>query len=314
MSASFLAATTRDGDHLELLNKLGFTSYMCVPLLAGDRALGALTLVSAGSGRRFGRGDLAIAEELAGHAAAVIDQARRHDREREAARSLQDALLPAELPGTEHLEMAAAYLPASDAAMGGDWYDVFPVDGGTCIVIGDVAGHGLHAVAVMAQVRNALRAFADEDPSPARIMTRLNRMLCRLEPNETATAIVAVWNPDARTLMRANAGHPPILRCRTGEFSYLPEEARGPLLGADPTVCYFETSKLLRPGTTLVLYTDGLVETRDRSLDDNMSDLLAFVEELSDHSPRAVRDDILSWRGRAGRLSDDLCILAARLA
>ncbi len=130
------------------------------------------------------------------------------------ARVLQEAFLPATLPRTEHLEVAAAYLPASDTPMGGDWYDAFPVDGGTCLVIGDVAGHGLPSVAAMAQLRYAVRAFADEDPTPGRIVTRVNRMLCRLDPDTTATLIVAVWHPEEQVLVRTNAGHPSLLRCR----------------------------------------------------------------------------------------------------
>ncbi|HEY6624499.1 MAG TPA: SpoIIE family protein phosphatase, partial [Acidimicrobiales bacterium] len=109
-------------------------------------------------------------------------------RERADAQLFQDACLPRVLPESEGLELAAVYLPASDAAMGGDWYDVFPVNGRTCLVIGDVAGHGAGSAAVMAQLRNAVRAYAVEDPSPSRVVSRLNRMMCRLLPGETASA------------------------------------------------------------------------------------------------------------------------------
>lgn len=313
MSEPFMAATTRNDHHLQLLRDLEFTSYMCIPLLAGQEALGTLTLVSAGSGRRFDQADLAIAEELAAHAAAIIDRARHHDRERETVRTLQGAFIPRNLPETELLEMAAAYLPAKDAAVGGDWYDVFSLPEGSCISVGDVAGHGLHSVAVMAELRNAVRAYAIGEPSPGQILTRLNRMLCSLDPEETATAIVATWDPNTRTLYRANAGHPPILRCRPGEFGYLPETIQGMLLGADPLASYASEPKLLRPGTTLVFYTDGLIETRDRPIAQAMDHLLRFTETLTDLSPAVVCDAILNWRLEQGRLTDDTCVLAVRL-
>ena len=313
MSDDFLAATTLNERHLEIVRELRFTSYMSIPLTVSDRALGALTLVSAGSGRRFGSEDLSIAQELAGHAAAVIDRARHHDLDRATVRYLQDAFLPSRLPAAECLEMAASYLPASDAVVGGDWYDVFPLEEGTCIVVGDVAGHGLRSVAVMAELRNAVRAFATADSSPASILTRLNRMLCRLEPEETATAIAATWDPQHRALLWATAGHPPLLRCRTGEFAYLTSPTN-PLLGALPDVEYGQASKLLRPGTTLVMYTDGLVESRGTPIDQAMDQLLVFATGLHELSPKEVCDDILNWRLQRAEREDDICVLAVRLA
>ncbi|HEX3796107.1 MAG TPA: GAF domain-containing SpoIIE family protein phosphatase [Acidimicrobiales bacterium] len=234
-------------------------------------------------------------------------------RERADAQLFQDACLPRVLPESKGLELAAVYLPASDATMGGDWYDVFPVEGGTCLVIGDVAGHGAGSAAVMAQLRNAVRAFADDDPSPSRIVTRLNRMMCRLLPGETASATVAVWDPEKGTILRANAGHPPVLRCRVGEFEYLSRPQAGLLLGVEPRWIYEEAIKVLRPGTTMLFYTDGLVEMRDRSLDDGMNQLRAVAERSGDLEPAALCEEILSWRRRIFRLEDDVCLLAARL-
>jgi hypothetical protein len=232
--------------------------------------------------------------------------------ERAETQLLQDAFLPAALPHAEHLEAVAAYMPASDAPMGGDWYDAFPVDGGTCFVLGDVAGHGLRAAAVMGLLRNAARAFADEDPSPARVLARLNRMLYRLEPDETATAVVAVWQQEAERFVWSGAGHPPLLRCRPGEFGFLGGPP-GLMLGVEPESTYGETLKVLRPGTTLLFYTDGLIESPHRSIDEGMADLQAFVESLGDLSPQAVVDAVLEWRLSSARLGDDLCVLATRL-
>jgi serine phosphatase RsbU (regulator of sigma subunit) len=253
-----------------------------------------------------------LTSEALERAALQVSQERLRVRERAESQLLQRAFLPKELPQSESLELAAVYLPARDAPMGGDWYDAFPVDGGICLVIGDVAGHGVDSAAVMAQLRNAVRAFADEDPSPARVLSRLNRMMCRLEPGATASAIVALWNESTGTILRSNAGHPPVLRCRSEEFGFLMSPG-GLLLGVRPDQEYAEEAKVLRPGTTLLFYTDGLVETRDRSMDDSMADLLSFVEGLPDYSPKRICDEVLDWRLTAARQEDDMCLLAARL-
>jgi serine phosphatase RsbU (regulator of sigma subunit) len=158
-----------------------------------------------------------------------------------------------------------------------------------------------------------VRAYADEDPTPERILTRLNRMLCRLEPDEIATAIVAVWNAASGTIVRSSAGHPPVLRCRVGETGFLTAPGGRLALGVDPNWVYPAEPKLLRPGTTLLFYTDGLVEMRGRSIDDGMDELRQFVETLPDYAPQALCDRVLEWRLGAARREDDMCLLAARL-
>jgi serine phosphatase RsbU (regulator of sigma subunit) len=260
---------------------------------------------------------LELIAELGAHALRRADRERnrgeRVAQETADAHVLQEAFLPAALPQTDRLELAAAYLPARDAPMGGDWYDAFPVDGGMCLVVGDVGGHGLQSAAVMAQLRNAVRAFADEDPTPERVVTRLNRLLCRLEPEETATAIIAIWDKETGIFNRSNAGHPAILRCREGETAYLIPRTNNILLGADVGWQYAAEQKFLRPGTTLLMYTDGLVEMRGQSLDEGMDALREFVEGLKDLSPEVLCKQILEWRlGTAGR-EDDICVLAVRV-
>jgi len=234
-------------------------------------------------------------------------------RQEAEARLIREAFLPGTLPWTHDLEVCAGFSPASNAPIGGDWYDVFPVDGGICLVIGDVAGHGLHSAALMAQLRNAVRAYAVEDPSPAQVLTRVNRMLCQLEPGETATAIVAVWNPETRIIVRSRAGHPPILRCRIGEFGYLDTPTSGAALGFQPGYVYADTFKLLRPETTLVMYTDGLVESRREGLDVSMAKLVDYVEGHAMVSPATLCDELLTWGGRRGAGRDDVCVLAVRM-
>ncbi len=229
-------------------------------------------------------------------------------------RLLQDAFLPRSLPPTPGLEVAAAYRPSRGAPMGGDWYDVFAVEEGTCLVVGDVAGHGVKEAGVMAQLRNAIRAFAVEGTTPARILARVNKLLCVLEPEATASAVVALWDPSTGYLIRANAGHPPVLRCRQGEFEYLPQPGRHVLLGAVRTAAYHNMPKLMRPGSTVLFFTDGLVERRNASLDQTMGDLLAFVRTLDDLSPKSVCDAVLEWRREETALEDDVCIMAVGIA
>lgn len=227
---------------------------------------------------------------------------------------LQAAFLPATLPPTPGLDVAAAYLPASGEPMGGDWYDVFPVGGMTCLVLGDVAGHGLAAASLMGQLRNAARAYAMEDPSPGHVLDRLNRFLCWADPDVTATAIVATWDPTRHTITRANAGHPPPLRCRAGEFAYLVPPAEHRLLGLEPHRNYVEEEKTLRDGTTLLFYSDGLIEERHRAFDNGMMALLEYVKSLGDLAPLPLCDALVSWRYERWARDDDMCILAVRTA
>lgn len=270
--------------------------------------------------QRFGTKQVLRLERISQMGSQALDRAlaerergRRTAQETADADVLQKAFLPGTLPQTERLELAAAYLPARDAPMGGDWYDAFPVDGGLCLVIGDVGGHGLPSAALMVQLRNAVRAFADEDPTPSRVLSRLNRMLCRLEPEEIATAIVATWDESAGTIVRSNAGHPTVLRCRAGETDFLFPPAGHALLGADPDWVYGHETKLLRSGTTLLFYTDGLVEMRGRTLDEGMRQLRDFVESLSDLSPQALCDEVVEWRLATASREDDICLLAVRI-
>jgi serine phosphatase RsbU (regulator of sigma subunit) len=292
-----------------------------VPLLSPTGTLGALG-VAWSEPQELGPDQVRSLQAVADLAAEVLYRAIRHQQDEQrygtvqavAAELLQRAFLPTELPHTDRLDVAAAYLPAAGAVMGGDWYDLFPVGGGrTCLVIGDVVGHGVDAVASMAELRNAIRAYAAEDPAPGRVLARANRMLCRLGTGTTASAIVALWDPGTRTLARANAGHPPVLRCRPGEFGFLwpPQNV---LLGVVPGLRYRQETKVLRPGTTMVLFTDGLVEARAQPVEETMRRLLEFVERLDDLSPQAVCDSIVEWRRSLGPRTDDTCVVAARLA
>ncbi|MGH9087294.1 MAG: PP2C family protein-serine/threonine phosphatase [Acidimicrobiales bacterium] len=261
---------------------------------------------------------LRLVASVAGQA---LERVLAHERERKylvavdraQVALLQDVFLP-NLPAVTGLEAAASYLPTSGEPLGGDWYDVFTVVGRTYLVIGDVAGHGLDGAAVMAQVRNGVRAFASEHFSPAQVLERVNRMVCRLEPTATATMMVAIWEPASKSLVRANAGHPPPLRCRTGEFDYLTSPSAHVVLGAVPGQEYHDEHTVLRTGTTLLFFTDGLIEDRTSDLDTGMARLRRFAESLDDLAPQAVCDAVVTWRAGGSVRDDDICLLAIRVA
>ncbi|HLL34994.1 MAG TPA: PP2C family protein-serine/threonine phosphatase, partial [Streptomyces sp.] len=213
------------------------------------------------SGSRFDADTSVMLIELARRAAIALDNARRYEQHRDTAQALQRAQLT-DLPATDGVRLAARYLPATRGLnIGGDWYDAFvQPDGSLLAVIGDVTGHGLHAAVMMGQLRTALRAYAVEDDSPARILTRLHRMLCHQQPALYATALIARIRPDDPQVVWAAAGHPPAV-ARSPEGTVRLLDARpGVMLGVPLPYTYEDHSAELPPGSTLALYTDGLVE------------------------------------------------------
>ncbi|ONH23300.1 SpoIIE family protein phosphatase [Pseudofrankia asymbiotica] len=229
---------------------------------------------------------------------------------------LQRAILPQTLPQLPGIDLVAHYLPAArDAGIGGDWYDVGKLpDGGVLLVVGDVAGHGLSAVAAMAELRHAARAYALAGFSPAGITTQLSANLAPDPDGTTATVVVTRFDPTSRLLTWSCAGHPPPLLISGGEVDYL-DDVHGPILGVDPSLSYSQTDLRLPPESRLLLYTDGLVERRHLSITDRL-DTLADV--AADHDPHGydgltgLCDRILTHvAGPAGR-EDDLCLLAAQ--
>ncbi|MGR7024764.1 PP2C family protein-serine/threonine phosphatase [Geodermatophilus sp. URMC 62] len=232
----------------------------------------------------------------------------------EAATALQRHLLgpPPQVP---HSQTVARYLPAvRGARIGGDWYDAFPAAGGaTALVIGDVAGHDARAAAAMAEVRGMLRAVAVSTSSPAQVLDALDRAMAHLAGPTLVTAVVAVLTPagDGADLCWSNAGHPPpALVGRDGTVRLL-ERTPERLLGVEPGVRRTDATLRLRPGDTLLLYTDGLVERRDRSLDEGSTWL---VEELRRRAPAPLDelcDGLLAELSGTGH--DDVAVLAVRL-
>ncbi|MEV4409453.1 SpoIIE family protein phosphatase [Actinoplanes sp. NPDC049598] len=247
-----------------------------------------------------------------------LDEQRRDlAAEHELAGKLQRIILPIpdgpiELPG---LKVALRYLPAGEESLvGGDWYHAAELrDGSVLLAVGDVAGHGTRAAKTMAQLRHALRALAVTTSDPAELLRHLNALTCDLEretPELAATAVVARFDPKGREIVWAQAGHPPPLLSRGGHTAPL-DRPSGPMLGVIDDARY-ETARFdLRVGDLLLLYTDGLVEHRDRGLDDGLATVMRTVDQAVRASPRQPLGELLA-RLQQANPADDTCILAAR--
>lgn len=289
-------------------------SALAIPLRARGVTLGA-ALFSRSPGRDpFDADDLLLAQEIGARAAVCVDNARRFIGEHNTSLALQRSLLPPVASTQPAVEAATRYLPAGlYAGVGGDWYDVIPLSGArVALVVGDVVGHGVHASASMGRLRAAVRTLADIDLPPDELLTHLDDVVTRHRdvggPGAVAGEIVAtclymIYDPLSRRCTAARAGHPPPAVLRPGsDVEYLDIPAGPPLgVGGLP----FETAELELPaGTRLALYTDGLIESPEHSLDQGLEHLrkalsepIASLEDLCDHVLHTVaaeqsRDDV----------------------
>ncbi|NAZ76565.1 SpoIIE family protein phosphatase, partial [Kineococcus sp. T13] len=306
------------GDRLSLVRRLGAASAITAPLQARGLTLGAVTLVRADPGRPFGSEDLAFVSDLAGRVAATVDTTWLLQREQRRAEQMQRALLPQLPDRVGGLELHGLYQPASDLAqVGGDWYDAFPLPGGgTALVIGDVAGHDLHAATRMGAIRHKLRALAaDRVDRPAQVVTRLERVLARFAPDDVATLVHAHLRrePDGGGgLEWTCAGHPPPLLLVPGAAPrFLEAEADLPV-GVAADLPRHDTRAALPAGATVVLYSDGLVERREESLTVGLQRLLRAARGLEQLPPQQLCRQLLERVGPTG--SDDIAVLVARLS
>jgi PAS domain S-box-containing protein len=238
---------------------------------------------------------------------------KRAQREHRIAETLQRSLLPERLPQIPGVLLAARYVPATeDMEVGGDWYDVVPLPNGNIgLAVGDVAGHGLRAATIMGQLRMALRAYALEETTPSAVVGGLHHLSHRLDDPEMATVIYAVYDPETSELRFASAGHlPPLVIDPQGRATYLDAEV-GPPLGAvvypDASV---ESRFELPAGSTLMLFTDGLVERRGASINEGLSALQERAG-ANGHDLEALCDELLSQMV-GDQVSDDVAILALR--
>jgi PAS domain S-box-containing protein len=241
-----------------------------------------------------------------------VTEQRAFEREHRIADTLQQALLPASFPEVEGVEVAARYVPAETGlAAGGDWFDVIPLAGGrVALVIGDVAGHGLEAASLMGQLRLAVRAYALEGHPPGVIAQRTDALLHDVAEDEMATLLLVVLDVQTRAATTSGAGHPrPIAISPAGAW-LLPVESAPPL-GLGPG-SYPESTVVLDPGTTLLLYTDGLIDRPDLPIDEGIERLLEAAEANADTGITRICDGVLSAMVH-GDASDDIALLALRL-
>ncbi|MFD3513041.1 SpoIIE family protein phosphatase [Streptomyces sp. NPDC058657] len=278
-----LRRIARDPAAAATLARSGAHSYLAVPLIARDEILGALDLLRLHNPEPFGADDVLLARELAARAAIAIDNARLHQNVRTAAETLQRSLLPPAPPQRPGLRITSLYQPAQAAnEVGGDWYDVIPLDGDkTALVIGDVMGNGIDAAATMGQLCTAARAYAALDLPPDRILGHLDRLTLGLE-HYIATCLYATYDPGTGQCRIANAGHLPPVLSRPGHQPELLDLPTGAPLGVGG-VDFATTTVPLRPGDQLLLYTDGLVETREDPIDERLATLLKTLGSTPSH-------------------------------
>ncbi|MFG3200422.1 PP2C family protein-serine/threonine phosphatase [Streptomyces sp. NPDC048192] len=284
---------------------------LAIPLGAHS-LLGVLTLTAPGP--RFDPDTCVMLVELARRVGIALDNARQYERYRDTADTLQRAQLT-DLPAVPGLLLAARYLPATQGLnIGGDWYDAFlQPDGSLLAVIGDVTGHGLHAAVVMGQLRTALRAYAVDNATPGQVLTRLHHMLRHLQPDLYATALVARIRPGEPEVVWASAGHPPaVVRGADAAVRVLGDKP-GVMLGIPVTYTYADHVAELPPGSSLVLYTDGLVERRAQGIDPGIERLRRALGALSapelEQDPDAAADALLKPLLHDSERDDDVCLL-----
>lgn len=310
------------GPARDLVERLAPSSLTVAPLKSRGRTLGAVTLFNGPDRPPLTPDEVASVVEVAATAALALDNARLYRRQRDVAATFQRTLLTAPVE-PDHMQVVVRYQPAAEAArVGGDWYDAFMQhDGGTMLVIGDVVGHDVQAAALMAQLRSMLRAIAVVTRnSPADVLTLLDAAVRTLRIPALATLVVArvEQTPGERAVGRtrlrwSNAGHPPpMVVGADGVVRVLDEHRTGLLLGVDPGRPRVDHETVLAPGETVLLYTDGLVERRDRPLRTGLADLRAA---LGRHADRDLDDlcDTLLAELPGGPGEDDVALVAVRL-
>ncbi|MEU0113197.1 ATP-binding SpoIIE family protein phosphatase [Streptomyces bobili] len=289
------------------------------PLRGRRRVIGAAVFIRRPERIPFETDDLLVAAQLATHSALGIDKAVLYDREAYIADELQRTMLPETLPRPTGVRLASRYLPAAETArVGGDWYDAIPLPGSrVALVVGDVMGHSMTSAAIMGQLRTTAQTLAGLDLPPQEVLHHLDEQAQRLGTDRMATCLYAVYDPVSHRITIANAGHPPPILLHLGgraEVLRVPPGAPIGVGGVD-----FEAVELDAPaGATLLLYTDGLVESRLRDVATGIEQLrekLAATAQLTgpDHPPplEALCDEVLDMLGPGDR-DDDIALLAAR--
>ncbi len=288
-------------------------SFLFVPLVAGRRMNG-IVITSFAQPVALSAEDRAFIETLTSQAAQALDRARSFESERTIAETLQRSVLPVTLPSLPNVQLAARYLPGTDEVdVGGDWFDAILLPTGRLgVAVGDVVGKGVQSAATMAQLRNALRAFALDQMKPSSTVSRLNRLTEELPDSAFATLVYAVLDPETGICRVTSAGHPPPLLVQPdGRAEYI-EGGRGLPLGTGANARYRQETVELPVGSTLIFYTDGLVERRSESIDEGLERLRTAAEDAPGNPERLVEHILDALVGDKGR-RDDIAVLAVRL-
>jgi PAS domain S-box-containing protein len=307
----------RDPDPADLrdpgLRGMEIDSLLAVPLLARGAVIGVLR-VCASPPHHFTADDLGLLRLAADRVALAISHARVYEREHNIAETLQRSLLPEHLPQLPGLDVAASYRPAAaETGVGGDWFDVIPIPGGAAgLVMGDVAGKGLGAASMVGRLRSALRAYALEGHDPAMVVQQLNRLVwTEAAESQMVTMLYVVVDPTEGVARWVNAGHPPPLLVGGNGGPQFLEGGTSVPLGVMPFPTYEEMSAAMVPGSTLVLYTDGLVEVPGLHIDDGLSRLADQVREAPE-APQELCDYLLGRLVPERGAPDDVALLTLR--
>ena len=302
----------REDDLIPPLRGRGIEALMGVPLIVEGHVTGVMPLGSY-TRRAFTPEEVRLTQLAADRMALGIEHARLFEREHRIAETLQRSLLPNVVPSVPGLAVAARYLPArAEAQVGGDWYDVVELTtGGLALSIGDVAGHGIEAAALMGQLRNVLRIAALDGDDAAAAMMRVDRLLESQRPRDDsiATAVFARLNGDGRTLEMASAGHPPPLIVQPdGSVGFI-DHPRSVPLGVPTAANRPSGSFVVEPGSLVLLYTDGLVERRGTAITEGLERLLRAAGQAG-HDPEAACDHLLRIMLGDEGPADDVALLA----
>ncbi|MFD6969220.1 SpoIIE family protein phosphatase [Streptomyces sp. NPDC059979] len=294
------------------LLQTGVHSFMMIPLIARGMVLGVATFYRTRTPLPFGSDDVTLATELAARAAISIDNARLYHHEHETAVVLQRSMLPQHVTPPPGIEIAHRYLAASDVnEVGGDWYDVLPLTGGrAALLIGDVMGHGIAAAAVMGRLSATVRALARLDMPPTALLHQLEATLADLAEPMLATFLYVVCDPVTGDCTITRAGHPPPVVVEPDGTVYLVNTPPGVPLGVGG-ITFTTTNLALPAGSLLVLYTDGLIEARNRDIDERLNELTGLLTEPQqplDH----LCDSLIAHLVPASA-DDDIALLAARI-
>jgi PAS domain S-box-containing protein len=322
LDAAFVDRALRDPAARAALADLGATAGVAVPLTARGHTLGVLGLYNGSDRGPHTQADIDTALEVGRRAGLALEEARLFGQQRQLAETLQRSMLTAP-PAPDHCEIAVRYVPAAAGAeIGGDWYDAFMQPGGaTVLVIGDVVGHDSRAAAAMGQLRGLLRGIGHHTGgTPAEVLTGLDRASSGLDLDTMATALVARLEQDDPELAAADtrvrwstAGHPPpVLIGADGTVTLLDCAEPDLLLGVEPDRPRTDRVATVDRGGTLLLYTDGLVERRDRDLDAGTAELVRVLADLGDLPLQELCDRLLE-RMYLPDTEDDVALLAVRV-